>query len=137
MKLLAALTFALMTNLAMASDVTFSCEMNSDIVYKNQFSLKAITLDSAEGPFENLELEFTLRRAGNNSEMESLTLTRDGMFSAFPAGMFAKDSTYSVVSVVKNDPVEYIGLFVDFAGFFHGQLRLVDGTTFFSTCKSL
>lgn len=137
MKLLAALVFSLVTGTALAGELSFSCEMNSDITYKNQFALKVTGVDKDATTFENLELDFTFRRAGRDSQLERLSVTRDGMLSVFPEGLFAKGVSYGLVSAVKNDPVEYIGIFVDFAGFFHAHIRMLDGMTYFSTCKSL
>lgn len=123
---------------ASASEIRFKCEMNTDIHYQNQFSLEGKAITDGAKTFENVEFDFTVRKAGFNSQNERLVVTRDGEVKYFEAGTYHNTKrSIGLISAVKGDAVEAIQLFVDFAGAFHSKIRLLDGTTYYSTCKSL
>ena len=122
---------------AFAGQVKFKCEMNSSITYKNQFALEG-SVNDGDATFSNVGFDFSVRKAGNTSQVERLAVTRDGNIKYFEPGPFnSQKRSIAVTSAVKGDAVESIEIFVDFAGAFLSKVRLLDGTTYFSTCKSL
>lgn len=127
----------LLVGSAFGSEVKFKCEMNDSITYKNQFSVQG-SIKDGDATFSNVGFDFSIRKAGNTSQVERLAVTRDGNIKYFEPGPFnSHKRSIAVVSSIKGDAVESIELFVDFAGAFLSKVRLLDGTTYFSTCKSL
>ena len=136
MKLAITLISLLLFSNAFASELTFKCEMK-DVHYMNEFSLEAKVISLEKTTFENVEFDFTIKKAGFNSQSERLVITRDGAIKHFPAGTYANKPSVGLVSAVKGAEVEMVGLFVDFAGPFHSQIRMLDGRTYYGTCHSL
>lgn len=137
MKLLVLLSFALVAGQVFAKEVKFKCEMNQDITYKGQFSLDTVSFDDEAKSFSDLDFNFTFKKAGYNSQSEQVDVTRDGNIVIFPAGTFSQKQVFSLTSAVKGDDIEFIGVNVDLAGAFTSQVRLANGITYFSSCKSL
>lgn len=120
---------------AMAS-INFKCDF-TDATYVNEFSLEAKNVAFHEGKFENVELNFTLRKGGHDSQLERLEVTRDGAFTVIPAGTIYSHEVSRLVSVDKSAEVEYINLLIDATPFYTSTIRFLNGLTYYGTCKSL
>lgn len=118
-----------------ASELNFKCDF-TDVTYVNQFSLTAKNVDLSQETFENLDLEFTLRKAGRDGKIDSYSVTRSGTVQVFPAGQFYRFQTVRVASVEKGSELEYINLLVDVPPLHSSQIRFLDGLTYFGSCKS-
>lgn len=121
---------------AFASELKFKCEMK-DLHYVSQFSLEATVVSLEKDTFENLELDFTIKKAGFNSQSERLVVNRDGMIKQFAAGTYGKKESFGLISAVKDTEVEMVSLYIDVAGPLHSQIRFLNGMTYLGTCQSL
>lgn len=128
------LMFSLISLNAFAENISFKCSF-SDITYINQFSLKG-TITNEDGKFFNSGLDFSLRKAGRESTVERMSVTRDGEIQIFEAGTFYPYKTTRLVSVVKGAEVEFINLLIDVPPLHSSQIRFLDGRTYFGSCKS-
>lgn len=136
MKILVLAAALLMMSSAFASELKFKCEMK-DVHYMNEFSLDAKVVSLEGSSFENVEFDFTLKKAGFNTEHERLVVTRNGDIKHFEAGTFGQKRSVGLISAVKGAEVEMVSLFIDFAGPFHSQIRLLNGMTYYGSCYSL
>lgn len=120
-----------------AAEVKFKCSMNSEVTYMNQFTLEG-SLNDEDATFSNKGFEFSVRKAGPTTQTERLAVTRDGEIKYFMPGPFnSQKRSIALISAVKGDAVEAIKIMIDFAGAFNSSVRLLDGTTYLSTCKTL
>ncbi|WP_408096363.1 hypothetical protein ACJVC5_15095 [Peredibacter sp. HCB2-198] len=136
MKILVLVASLLMMSSAFATELKFKCEMK-DIHYMNEFSLDAKVISLEGDTFENIEFDFTLKKAGFNTESERLVVNRDGEIKQFEAGTFGQKRSVGLISAVKGAEVELVSLFIDFAGPFHSQIRFLNGMTYYGSCYSL
>jgi len=121
---------------AFATELKFKCEMK-DVHYMNEFSLDAKVVSLDGDKFENVEFDFNLKKAGFNTELERLVVNRAGDIKHFEAGTFGQKRSVGLISAVKGAEVEMVSLFIDFAGPFHSQIRLLNGMTYYGSCYSL
>lgn len=123
-----------LTSFAHAAEVTVECTM-SDITYTNQFSVTG-TYENTTGTMDNASFELDLRSAGHARETRTVNVARETSIVAFPAGQLTVKPFFVVTSALKGDDVEFINLVVDYPAPLSSQVRLLDGTTFFSICKT-
>lgn len=130
--------FILLTLLSLnllASDLNFKCDF-TDVTYVNQFSLSVKKVDLTQAIFENVELNFFLRKTGREGKIDSYTVNRSGSVQVFPAGDFYPFKTVRLSSAEKGADLEYVNLLVDVPPLHSSQIRFLDGSTFFGSCKS-
>jgi|GEM_PF-2061260 hypothetical protein len=132
MKMLALLIA--LSGFAHAAEVTVECNM-SEITTSSQFSLVG-TFENTSGTIDNASFVLDLRSAGTARETRTVDVTREATVVAFPAGQLTLKPFFVVTSVLKGDDVEFINLLVDYPAPLSSQVRLLDGTTFFSICKT-
>ena len=107
----------------------------SEITTSSQFSLVG-TFENTSGTIDNASFVLDLRSAGTARETRTVDVTREATVVAFPAGQLTLKPFFVVTSVLKGDDVEFINLLVDYPAPLSSQVRLLDGTTFFSICKT-
>ncbi len=134
MKWLVAL-FALSTFAAHAADVQIKCEMR-DVAYVSQFNLE-LSVDAEADVLSDVGLDLELRSAGTARDTRSLSITREFTLRQFPAGELSLKPFFVMTSVGRNLEPVYVNLAVNYPQAFSSQIRFADGTTFFSTCKTV
>jgi len=134
-----AFIFALISQAAFANQITnhvkVECVM-SDLTTVRQFSLNA-TFDKSTGSFENKDLDLTLRTLGPNRQTTEISLTRDGMIVDYPADVISKNPFVLISSFDRDAEVTMVNLLVDYPSALSSAVRLSNGETFRSTCKSI
>ena len=126
----------LLAKVAVAGELGVKCQF-TDITYRNQFSLDATSVILEENQFFNTAFDFELRKAGPSAKIDRMSITRDGFIKIFEAGTIGQKRSIQLASVIKGADVELINLLLDYPGPLTSQIRFLDGTTFFSTCRSL
>jgi hypothetical protein len=129
------LMISLLSLNAFAEDINFQCKF-TEISYIQQFTLEG-SVENIEGKFFNAAFDFSLRKTGRNAQVESFSVTRDGTVQIFEAGTFYPFKTMRLASVIKGAELEYINLLIDIPPLHSSQIRFLDGSTFFGSCKSV
>jgi hypothetical protein len=119
---------------AFAEDIRFKCDF-TDVTYVPQFAISG-SVSNEDNSFFNGHFQFTLRKAGRDQKLETLSVTRDGVVQIFEAGTHYRHEIKRLMSVVKGAEVEYINILIDVPPLHTSQIRFLDGTTYFGTCKS-
>lgn len=121
---------------ALATEVSFKCDFK-DGTYLNQFSLEGHNIKTHEGKFSNVEFDFSIKRAGRDTRVERIAVTRDGHYEVYPAGTLYNHSVSRLWSAIKGAEVEYINIMLDATPLNTSQIRMVDDILYFGSCKSL
>lgn len=131
---LAVVFSALSSVSSFASEVSFKCEF-SDLTYVSQFALDASNIAVEDGKFEDVEFDFSLRKAGNSSKVERYVVTRSGNALPFNAGINPRFKAMRLSSAVKGAEVEYINLLVGTVPALSSSVRFSNGMTYFGNCN--
>lgn len=129
------LALVLISFQSMGGTLSFKCDL-SDITFINQFSLEARDIEVENNRFTNAHFDFLLRKAGRNSSIDSLAVSRDGIVQVFEPGTMYRDQIIRVFSVQKGAEIEYINLLLDVPEKHLSQIRFADGMTYYGSCKS-
>jgi hypothetical protein len=121
---------------AFASEVSFKCDFKEG-TFLNQFTLEAKKVVVNEGKFSNVEFDFTVKRLGRDTQPERLVVTRSGIHEFFAAGTLYNHPVTRLMSAIKGAEVEYINIMIDATPLNTSQIRMVDGMTYYGSCKSL
>lgn len=121
---------------AFASEVSFKCDF-SDLTSVNQFSLEGKNVQYEDGKFENVEFDFTFRKAGHATSVQRLSIFRDGDATPINGGINPSFKALQLTSISKGDDMEYINLVIGAAPQYASQVRFLSGMTYFGTCKEI